>query len=132
MAERPSAKWRQQIEAEAGEIAAGILDADEAFAAALFPESLLAETDAALAAFEAELRWLTPPPDEELFRVVERVVLDLNRINAAHGGGAYETGEREQLCYYIDAALGEGGVDVEALASRRGIERWEITDEWRR
>ncbi|BFO15286.1 hypothetical protein SHKM778_16740 [Streptomyces sp. KM77-8] len=39
--------------------------------------------------------------------------------------------EREQLCEYIDQTLSEHGIDVAALAARRGIDRAEITDSWR-
>ncbi|MET9695325.1 hypothetical protein ABZY31_00105 [Streptomyces sp. NPDC006529] len=45
------------------------------------------------------------------------------------GGGRGE--EREQLCDYIDRSLTGSGVDVTALAARRGIDRSEITDRWR-
>jgi hypothetical protein len=102
------------------------------FMAHLFPESLLVATDGALAAFEADLRWIDPSSDEAVFEIVERVVLDLNRINDQHDGAGYETGEREDLCAYIDATLRDSGVDIDALASRRRIGRHEITDEWRR
>lgn len=130
MALRPSVTWREQVAEEAAEHAAG--RCDHMFIAELFPESLLADTDAALSAFEAELRFLDPTVDQDVFDIVERVVRDLNRINDQHGGSAYETGEREQLCDYIDAALHEVRVDVEALAARHRLGRWEITDEWRR
>ena len=113
------------------ELSAGTLEPEEAYATSLFPAALLADTDAVLSGFEQELRWPAPPSDDRVFGVIERVVRDLNRVNSAHGGVAYETGEREQLCAYIDASLTEAGVDVEALAARRGIRRWEITDEWR-
>lgn len=64
--------------------------------------------------------------------MVQHVVLGLNEVNREHNGRGYETGEREQLCLYIDKTLTEAGVDVQALASRRGIGRYAITDEWRR
>ena len=123
--------WRRRVDAEAAGLAEGTLEVDEAVASRLFPESLLTDTDVALDAFEAEVRRFEPPSDDEVFGVIERVVLDLNRINREHGGGAYETAERELLCDYIDESLGEAGVDIEALAQRRGIDSWELTDEWR-
>ena len=129
MARRPSDLWREQVAEEAAEHAAG--RTDELFMAELFPEPLLTDTDGALAAFEGDLRWLDPTSDDAVFDIVERVVRDLNRINREHCGAGYETGEREELCTYIDAALEEAGVDVAAVASRRRIDRWEITDEWR-
>jgi hypothetical protein len=93
---------------------------------------LLSRTDEALSVFESEVRALSDPSDEQVLGVVERVVLALNVVNNDHKGAAYETGEREVLCEYIDQALGEAGIDVAALAARRGLSRYSITDRWRR
>jgi hypothetical protein len=119
----------------AGDVARGVLPPGQAFALTLWPQSLLGSTDAALATFEAELHEFTPASDDQVLDVVRRVVLALNKINDEHvdlGEMGYETGEREELCEYIDATLAESGIDVAALAARRGIGRWEITDEWRK
>jgi hypothetical protein len=132
MAVRPTESWREGIAEEARELASGELDAECAVMARLFPESLLVRTDETLLAFETEVAALDRPSDDEILGVIERIVLALNAVNKEHGGGAYETDERERLCRYIDASLAEAGIDVDALASRRGIKRSEITDEWRR
>ncbi|MFE4678034.1 hypothetical protein [Streptomyces sp. NPDC056721] len=95
------------------------------------PERLLVATDSVLGAFEAELSLLQGAPDEHIFAAVQRVVLALNVVNDEHNGGAYETGEREQLCHYIDEALTERGIDVVALTARHGMGRYELTDRWR-
>ena len=97
----------------------------------LFPESLLVRTDQTLEAFQAVLAKLPDPSDDQVLAVVKRTILALNKVNREHGGTGYETGEREELCDYIDNSLTEAGIDVEALASRRGIGRYAITDEWR-
>jgi len=134
MARRPSDVWRRQVEEEAAKRAQGSLSRKETYASVLWPESLVASTDAALAAFEDELHELMSPSDADVFRAVQRVVLALNKINEQHvraGQLGYETGEREELCEYIDASLGESGIDVGALTARNGIGRWEITDTWR-
>lgn len=117
----------------ARDVEAGILEPECASAAEMYPESLLKATDAALEAFEAEVRGLTEPSDGDVFGAVERVVLALNAVDdgVSHGGAGYCTEEREQLCEYIDRTLGEHGVDVAALAARKGINRAEITDAWR-
>lgn len=131
---RPSDMWRKRVEEEAAEVARGALAPDKAPASRLWPESLRASTDAALATFEEELKSLGSPSDDEIFRLVRRVVLVLNEINNEHvraGKTGYETGEREELCDYIDASLQESGIDVATLTARREIGRWEITDEWR-
>ncbi|MFJ4712147.1 hypothetical protein [Streptomyces sp. NPDC088785] len=99
--------------------------------ARLFPERLIRATDAVLDVFESELAGVRVGSDEAVFGVVRRVVLALNDVDEGHDGAAYETGERELLCAYIDLSLGERGVDVAALTGRRGLERYELTDEWR-
>ncbi|MEU9919664.1 hypothetical protein [Streptomyces sp. NPDC051001] len=77
--------------------------------------------DAVLDAFEGELPGLGEAPDEQVFAVVERVVLALNAVDDAHNGSAFETDEREELCDYIDESLTEHGVDVVALAVFRTV-----------
>ncbi|MET7860054.1 hypothetical protein ABZS81_23130 [Streptomyces sp. NPDC005318] len=117
----------------ARDVEAGILGPECAGAAEMYPESLLRATDSVLEVFEAEMCVLVEPSDEEVLGAVERVVLALNAVDgdASHGGAGYCTEEREQVCEYIDLTLGEHGVDVAALAARRGINRGEITDAWR-
>jgi len=131
MAERPTTNWRRGIDEEAAELAAGTLDPDCACMIELFPEELLLETDAVLDVFEAELPTLAEGDDARIFAAVERVVLALNAVNAAHDECAFETDEREQLCAYIDEALTEQGVDVVSLTARHGLGRYELTDRWR-
>ena len=131
MATRPSARWRARVESEATELAAGTRAPSDAFLSDLFPESLLAATDGALQAFESEVDPLRNQDDEQVFEVIKRVVLALNEINEDHDGAGFETEEREELCLYIDQVLTGHGIDVPALAARRGISRTEITDDWR-
>lgn len=100
--------------------------------AALFPEVLLTATDVVLDAFEGELPGLGEASDEQVFTVVERVVLALNAVDDAHNGNAFETDEREELCDYIDESLTEHGVDVVALTARHGLGRYQLTDKWRK
>lgn len=114
----------------------------------LFPESLLQATDTVLDSFEADVRALparepgdsagttdatdaTDATDKAVFAAIERVVLQLNAVNEQHGGGGYETGEREELCDFIDRTLVDAGIDIYALAGRRGVGVHELTDEWR-
>jgi hypothetical protein len=131
MARRPSDAWRRRVEEEAAQLTQGALAPDQMCAAKLWPESLLNSTDAAITGFEHNLRTLAAPSDEDVLDTVKRLILALNQINAQHGGTGYETGEREELCDYIDASLSESGIDVETLAARKNIGRWEITDRWR-
>ncbi|MFF7392481.1 hypothetical protein ACFZAE_29055 [Streptomyces scabiei] len=133
MANRPTDNWRAWMAETSREAAAGTLAPECAGDADLYPESLLRATDAALEAFEDEVRAMQEPSDEVVFGTIEGVVLALNAIvgDGQHGGAGFCTEEREQLCEYIDLTLSEHGVDVAALAARRGIDRAEITDRWR-
>lgn len=131
MARRPSDIWRSNLVDEAAEVAAGRLDRDEAVLAKLFPESLLTATDQTLTTFEERVLALDTDSDDDVMQAVRSVVLALNTVNDEHNGTGYETDERELLCAYIDQTLTEAGVDVPALAARRNLGRWEITDEWR-
>ncbi|MFJ6086526.1 hypothetical protein ACIQI8_34585 [Streptomyces sp. NPDC092369] len=132
MAERPTTNWRDGIAEEAEELAAGTLDPECACMVGLFPEALLTSTDAVLDSFEMELAGLDGADDAQIFGVVERVVLALNAVNAAHNEGAYDTDEREQLCDFIDQSLTERGIDIAALAARHGLGMYQITDKWRK
>ncbi|HEY4850591.1 MAG TPA: hypothetical protein VII22_07330 [Streptosporangiaceae bacterium] len=134
MARRPSDEWRRRVAEEAAELEQGSLSPADASAAVLWPESLRSGTDSVLAAFEGELRALASPSDEDVLGAVRRVVLALNKVNEQQGRAGsigYETGEREELCEYIDASLEEFGIDVRALEARRGIDRGEIAGNWR-
>ncbi|MDF2271013.1 hypothetical protein P2Q00_37145 [Streptomyces coacervatus] len=131
MDERPTTSWRRGVAEEAEKLAAGTLEPGCVCMAALFPDELLVATDTVLDTFEAELLALTKADDAQIFAVVERVVLALNAVNDARNGCAFETGEREELCAYIDEALTERGFDVVAMTARHGLGRYELTDKWR-
>ncbi|MFC3986875.1 hypothetical protein [Actinoplanes siamensis] len=129
MMERPTRRWQGKVAAQAAAVAAGDLDPAEAYAAELWPADFTAAVDAALDAYEQDVAGLDPAADEALWAAVERVVLGLNAADERHG--AIETGEREELAEYVDAVLTAAGVDVAALAARRGLDRAELTDSWR-
>ncbi|MBL3671653.1 hypothetical protein JL475_38535 [Streptomyces sp. M2CJ-2] len=132
MAERPTTNWRHGIAEEAADLAAGTLDPECACTAGLFPEELLTATDTVFDTFEEELARLGDAGDEQVFAVVERVVLALNAVDEVHNESAFDTDEREELCDYIDQSLTEHGVDVVALTARHGLGRYQLTDKWRK
>ncbi|MFI6761746.1 hypothetical protein ACIBF5_21660 [Micromonospora sp. NPDC050417] len=129
MSERPTDEWRRDVREEAEAIRAGTLTQEEAYAAELWPSGFITAVDGALDAYEADVRAFRTPSDEEVLVAVQRVVLALNAIDEEHGN--IETGEREQLCEYVDDVLTAAGIDVGALTARRGIDRTELTDSWR-
>ncbi|MGW2082059.1 hypothetical protein ACWCOW_34955 [Streptomyces sp. NPDC001939] len=132
MAQRPTTSWRHGIAQEAEELATRTLDPGCACIAGLFPEELLATTDAVLDTFDGDLPGLAEATDAQIFAVVERVVLALNAVDDAPNGGGFETDQREQLCDCIDPSLTEHGVDVVALTARHGLGRYELTEKWRK
>lgn len=113
MAVRPTEKWRS--------------DADVLWGR---PEPLVDLIDEALRAFEGEVAALGDASDEKVFDVIRRVVVELNVLDHEHGAGFDEV-DRAELCEFIERTLTEHGIDVPALAERRGIKPSEITDEWR-
>jgi hypothetical protein len=101
-------------------------------------DSLIDDTDRSLEAFQDDPDALLPSAgdtiaDDVILDAVRRLILDLNAIHRQHvqaGHLGYETGEREELCSYIDA-LTESGIDVAALDARNGFQCWELGDRWR-
>ncbi|GAA3349143.1 hypothetical protein GCM10020358_70210 [Amorphoplanes nipponensis] len=129
MISRPSQRWQRSVAEQEAAVAAGTLPRDQAYAAQLWPAEATAAIDAVLAAYEREIQSLPAVTDEAVWAAVERVVLALNAVDEE--SAVIETGEREDLCEYIDAVLTEAGVDVAALTGRRDLHRGELTDGWR-
>jgi hypothetical protein len=94
------------------------------------PDSLLERVGRALLAFETELTALDATSDQAVMAAVEHVVVALNEIDGT-GDHDFDTIDREELCEYVDHALTESGIDVEALADRQGIDPAALTDQWR-
>lgn len=130
MITRPTEEWARLVQDQRRRITAGTLAEDDAYALDLWPEAFIAAVDTALDAYEADVRSFLSPSDDKVFASIERVVMALNAIDEEHGS-RIETGEREELCEYIGAVLTGAGIDVDRIASRRNIDRAELTDEWR-
>lgn len=94
------------------------------------PASLLEQVDQVLLAFETELTALDNASDQAIMAAVEHVVVALNQIDGTDDH-SFDTVDREELCEYIDRALTQTGIDVEALARRQGIDPAALTDQWR-
>lgn len=122
---------RQLRERQEAAVTAGTLDPEscDAWALGLWPAGFTADVDAALAVFERNIEQADLAGSHDVWVLIREVVLSLNAVDERWL--AIETGEREQLCQYIDDALTAAGVDLSAVASRSGIDRDEITDEWR-
>ncbi|MFB4272344.1 hypothetical protein [Nonomuraea sp. GTA35] len=131
MAKRPTDTWREHVAEEIAERAAGLRRVEDTNFAALYPEPFVLATEQVLTSFENEVRGFDAPSDEEVFAAIRRGVEGLNNVDGTHDDHDYDTIEREELCEFIDGVLSEAGIDLDGLAARRGIERCEITDEWR-
>ncbi|CNE94742.1 Uncharacterised protein [Mycobacterium tuberculosis] len=132
LAERPTDVWRERIRVEANDVGTGRMDPEDAVSRELYPPELMAAVDRALDAFEAEVSGLTAASDEEVVRVIRGLVIELNRIHLDFDEDAISTDGRELICDYIDQMIISAGIDLEAVAKRRGTTRRDITDEWRR
>lgn len=128
MIERVTHRWRRETAEQEAAVAAGTMPPEDAYAVTFFPPPFVAAVDAALEAYEQEIAGLQPPTDEAVWVAVERVVIQLNDIDVAHGQ-PIETMTREELSEYVEDVLAEAGIDVEALLERRGVD--EAAGEWR-
>ncbi|MEV4481815.1 hypothetical protein [Micromonospora coxensis] len=132
MPERPTAQWLRYVEEQTAQLQAGTLqEPEDAWALSDFPIPLIRATDAALSDFEQRLMQINPESDAAVLAAVQQAVLALNAVNEDPASPTYDTDGREDLCAYIDEALTSVGVDVPALAARHGLQRWQITDQWR-
>ena len=59
------------------------------------------------------------------------LVVALNEINADYDYAVIETGEREQLCQFVEDVIDESSVDIGDFANHLGCEKCEVTDQWR-
>jgi hypothetical protein len=119
MIERPSQQWQRRVsEAPAG-----------SHASELWPAGFITVVDEALVTFDREIDGLEITDDDAVWAAVGRAVRALN--DADEKWHCIETGEREELCEYLDKALTAAGVDVVAFTGRRGLVSGELTDQWR-
>ena len=131
MTKRPTESWRQHLVDQKAAVAAGALDpeSDEAWALHLYPAAFTADVDAALALFERAIEQADLSRQHDIWVLIRSVVDNLNTVSKEWE--LIETGEREELCQYIDDALTNAGADLDVVAARARIRRNEITDEWR-
>ena len=134
--DRPTARWRADVASEAADLASGVIAAEDAVSARLWPDVMIRATDVVLDGFEADVaglvehRW-EPATDTEVLEVVERSVRALNAVHDRFEGAAFETDERELLCAYIDQVLEAAGIEADEVARRNGTRSGDITEPWR-
>jgi hypothetical protein len=126
MSERPSQTWQREKTQQEAMVAAGTLRPGEAWALTVSP-AFITGIDRILTDYEDQVRRLPrAAPDEQVWAAVERCVRAVN-----DAGEEIDTVTREELAEYLDTVLDKAGIDVDALTSRRGLDRAELTDQWR-
>ena len=126
MTERPSQTWSRDKAEQQTMVAAGTLRPDETYALSRSP-AYITGVDQALATYEQQINTLpAPPADDQIWAAVETAVEAINELDED-----IDTVDREDLAEYLDVVLTEAGIDVTALTGRRGLDRSELTDQWR-
>lgn len=125
--------WRERKAEEKRAFEAGEITADDCYMDRLFPDSFIDRTEILLKAFTVAIKQCPTSASDfpQVMRNIETLVLGLNQINEDFDYGVIETGEREELCEFIDQVITSRGIDIEALAASKNCDRYELTDEWR-
>lgn len=129
----PSQGWRDSKAEERQKFLAGKITAKECFMESLFPDEFIDRTDTALKLFVANISNCSPHQDDypKVRNAIKSLVLDLNKINDDFDGSVIETGEREEICDFIDDVIVAHGIDIDAYAEYLDCGRYELADEWR-
>jgi hypothetical protein len=131
MAIRPTTSWRESIAEEARLVAEDPLEAEFAVMAELHPVEAMERMDPLFATFERAISRPATSSDQQIMDAVRELVEALNVLHHEFADDLIATQERDEMCEYIDDALVDAGVDVDALCRRVGVERDELTDDWR-
>ena len=123
--------WRDEKADEKRRLEAGEIDASECCIEELFPDSFIDETEPLLRSFVECLSTVGESDYIAVSSAVESLVMALNRINEKFGHAVIETGEREQLCQFIEDVIDESAVDLDDFAKHCGCDKSDITDRWR-
>jgi hypothetical protein len=129
----PTEYWRNRKAEERQRFLAGKIAAKDCFMEQLFPDEFIERTDALLKEFISSISTFssTEADYSRVMAAIQLLVIELNKINDDFDGSVIETGEREELCEFIDNVIIERGIDIEALAASQDCDRNELTDEWR-
>ena len=119
-------KAEEKRQFEAGEISEGELCLDQ-----LFPDQFIADTEPLLLEFVSAIAKTDALNYESVMNSIKSLVEKLNEINDRFDGEVIETGEREQLCQYIEDVISESAIDLDQYAKNRECDKSEITDLWR-
>ena len=123
--------WREDKAEEKREFEVGEITEDDACLDQLFPDQFIADTELVLIEFAGAIAATEARDYGSVMHSIMSLVVKLNENNDKYDGEVIETGEREQLCQYIEDVISESTIDLEAYAKSRVCDKNEITDLWR-
>ena len=123
--------WREDKAEEKREFEVGEITEDDACLDQLFPDQFIADTELVLIEFAGAIAATEARDYGSVMRSIMSLVVKLNENNDKYDGEVIETGEREQLCQYIEDVISESTIDLEAYAKSGVCDKNEITDLWR-
>ena len=125
--------WRERKAEEKRERDAGEISADECILDQLFPDAFIDRTEHLLRVFASSIEGCSTLTNDypKVMKTIEALVVALNKVNEDFDHKVIETGEREELCDFVDQVLIAKGIDIEDLAAFHGCEANALTDEWR-
>ena len=123
--------WREDKAEEKREFEAGEIAEDELCLDQLFPDQFIADTEPLLVEFAGAIAATNALDYDNVMNSIKSLVEKLNEINDKYNGEVIETGEREQLCQYIEDVISESAIDLDAYAKSMECDKNEITDLWR-
>ena len=123
--------WREDKAEEKREFEVGEITEDDVCLDQLFPDQFIADTELVLIEFAGAIAATEARDYGSVMHSIMSLVVKLNENNDKYDGEVIETGEREQLCQYIEDVISESTIDLEAYAKSRECDKNEITDLWR-
>jgi hypothetical protein len=123
--------WRDEKINEKRQFEAGEIDASECCMAELFPDEFINETEPLLQSLADRISDIDELDYPAVSDAIKTLVMALNQINEKFDQAVIETGEREQLCQFIEDVIEESAVDLGKYAVNFGCDSSEITDTWR-
>lgn len=115
LSKKPTIYWREQLDED-------LADEDMDDNEIKYTHNLLNKADALLEDFAAQLSNLKTPAKSNVLEVVKDFVLKLNDLT--RDNSFIETGEREDLCDFIDQAVTIAGLELDPEE--------DISFEWRK
>lgn len=123
--------WREEKIEEQRMLRAGEIDSSECCMDELYSDAFVAKVELLLKSFVDQVNQLSVADVAFLGKHLKSLVIALNDVNEEYDHAVIETGEREQLCQFMEDVINDSKVDLEEFATHLGCEQDEVTDQWR-